>query len=225
MAVETIASPEEESPEEVETMDEPACPPSPASTVGVPRRRSTLSLLEQPSTIRLCSPTPSITATKDELPFFGKSTVKEAWELVKTMRLGASRAASRMPCHLFSAPIPFSKSLLDIHSSCPTRCDGATMTPTFELTTCEVATVVCCAINLSCRETQRRGSSSPDSHVPACCMINTRSGVDGMSLSGLEPRRSLEHGLRCGCADLGMDLWSLRCRRVYVKSCVLLIVN
>ncbi|WVQ81506.1 hypothetical protein IAT38_003630 [Cryptococcus sp. DSM 104549] len=57
-------------------------PPSPASTVGIPRRHSKLTLQERPSTIRLCSPTPTVgigmvaSAGKedeaDELPFFGK---------------------------------------------------------------------------------------------------------------------------------------------------------
>nr|XP_019005677.1 uncharacterized protein I203_00991 [Kwoniella mangroviensis CBS 8507]OCF69138.1 hypothetical protein I203_00991 [Kwoniella mangroviensis CBS 8507] len=55
-------------------------PPSPASTVGVPRRHSRITLLERPSTVRLCSPTP--TSPKfdpqsdqedEELPFSGKA--------------------------------------------------------------------------------------------------------------------------------------------------------
>lgn len=75
----TEPEPEDEVEVEVEIMDT-VCPPSPASTVGIPRRRSTLSLMEQPSTIRLCSPTPTLPIAKaqvDELPFFGTSTVKE----------------------------------------------------------------------------------------------------------------------------------------------------
>ncbi|WWC97908.1 hypothetical protein V866_004796 [Kwoniella sp. B9012] len=55
-------------------------PPSPASTVGVPRRHSRITLLERPSTLRLCSPTPTspkIDPQSDredeELPFFGKA--------------------------------------------------------------------------------------------------------------------------------------------------------
>ncbi|WVW79269.1 hypothetical protein I302_101236 [Kwoniella bestiolae CBS 10118] len=55
-------------------------PPSPASTVGVPRRHSRITLLERPSTVRLCSPTPTSPRLDpesehedDELPFFGKA--------------------------------------------------------------------------------------------------------------------------------------------------------
>ncbi|WRT68977.1 uncharacterized protein IL334_005959 [Kwoniella shivajii] len=55
-------------------------PPSPASTVGVPRRHSRITLLERPSTVRLCSPTPASPTfdaqsdhEEDELPFFGKA--------------------------------------------------------------------------------------------------------------------------------------------------------
>ncbi|KIR26695.1 hypothetical protein I309_04465 [Cryptococcus deuterogattii LA55] len=55
-------------------------PPSPASTVGIARRHSRHSLQERPSTIRLCSPTPSsfvqgmkpLDDVEDELPFVGK---------------------------------------------------------------------------------------------------------------------------------------------------------
>ncbi|KAK8843365.1 hypothetical protein IAR55_007022 [Kwoniella newhampshirensis] len=67
--------------EEVEAVEEiaDAIPPSPASTVGVPKRHSTISLLERPSTIRLCSPAPtspnsaSVKDEADELPFFGQA--------------------------------------------------------------------------------------------------------------------------------------------------------
>lgn len=55
-------------------------PPSPASTVGIARRHSRHSLQGRPSTIRLCSPTPSsfvqgmkpLSDVEDELPFVGK---------------------------------------------------------------------------------------------------------------------------------------------------------
>lgn len=57
-------------------------PPSPASTVGVPKRYSTISLLERPSTVRLvASPAPSDSEAdndRDELPFFGTSKVVQA---------------------------------------------------------------------------------------------------------------------------------------------------
>ena len=54
------------------------CPPSPASTVGIPRRYSRISLLERPSTIRLVSPEPTLMrATTDDLPFFSPAQVKE----------------------------------------------------------------------------------------------------------------------------------------------------
>ncbi|KAK4685285.1 hypothetical protein P7C73_g4870, partial [Tremellales sp. Uapishka_1] len=52
-------------------------PPSPASTVGIPRRHSTLSLLERPSTIRLVSPPPPENPVdkedNDQLPYFGSA--------------------------------------------------------------------------------------------------------------------------------------------------------
>jgi len=67
----------EDKPENFQEMED-QIPPSPASTVGVPRRHSTISLLERPSTIRLYSPTPTMQmeqpATeddRDDLPFFG----------------------------------------------------------------------------------------------------------------------------------------------------------
>ncbi|WVF65621.1 hypothetical protein IAT40_000351 [Kwoniella sp. CBS 6097] len=54
--------------------------PSPASTVGIPRRHSQITLLHRPSTVRLCSPTPTSPVARaeldhedDELPFFGKA--------------------------------------------------------------------------------------------------------------------------------------------------------
>ncbi|ORX39072.1 hypothetical protein BD324DRAFT_679573 [Kockovaella imperatae] len=57
-------------PEPIETIiDEP---PSPASAVGVPRRHSTMSLLERPSTLRLVSPPP--TSDIDNLPFSAGTT-------------------------------------------------------------------------------------------------------------------------------------------------------
>ncbi|OCF41957.1 hypothetical protein I317_04259 [Kwoniella heveanensis CBS 569] len=62
-----------------EVVDE--IPPSPASTVGIPRRHSQITLLERPSTVRLCSPTPTSPVAhvssdhdNDELPFSGKAT-------------------------------------------------------------------------------------------------------------------------------------------------------
>ncbi|WVQ93273.1 hypothetical protein IAU59_000339 [Kwoniella sp. CBS 9459] len=55
-------------------------PPSPASTVGIPRRHSQITLLERPSTLRLCSPTPTSPVAQvqsdhedDELPFSGRA--------------------------------------------------------------------------------------------------------------------------------------------------------
>ncbi|TYJ54063.1 hypothetical protein B9479_005249 [Cryptococcus floricola] len=55
-------------------------PPSPASTVGVPRRHSRHTLQERPSTIRLCSPAPfqavsdsTSDHSNDDLPFVGKA--------------------------------------------------------------------------------------------------------------------------------------------------------
>jgi hypothetical protein len=65
--------------EQVEEVDQ--SPPSPASTVGIPRRHSTLSLLERPSTIRLVSPPPPnpglipmlADPERDDLPFFGSA--------------------------------------------------------------------------------------------------------------------------------------------------------
>lgn len=64
--------------------------PSPASTVGIPRRYSRHTLQERPSTIRLCSPTPSSfdqhakpLSDEDGLPFVGR--VKDA-SLLKERR-------------------------------------------------------------------------------------------------------------------------------------------
>ncbi|WVQ75485.1 hypothetical protein IAR50_005110 [Cryptococcus sp. DSM 104548] len=70
-------------------------PPSPASTVGVPRRHSRHTLQERPSTIRLCSPTPVQSASdnksdssNDDLPFVGK---------VKDLKERRSMAPLRSP--------------------------------------------------------------------------------------------------------------------------------
>lgn len=43
---------------QAEEMVETATAPSPASTIGIPRRHSKITLLERPSTLRLCSPAP-----------------------------------------------------------------------------------------------------------------------------------------------------------------------
>ncbi|ORY24783.1 hypothetical protein BCR39DRAFT_545922 [Naematelia encephala] len=63
-------------PETLEEITDPT-PPSPASTVGIPRRYSRISLLERPSTVRLlASPSPEpvqAAPDDDDLPFFGKA--------------------------------------------------------------------------------------------------------------------------------------------------------
>ncbi|WWC91287.1 uncharacterized protein L201_006230 [Kwoniella dendrophila CBS 6074] len=85
LAVEAELEPEQEQEQEqeIEEVTE-TIPPSPASTVGVPRRYSRMTLQERPSTVRLCSPTPtspriglSSDQEEDELPFFGKANLKE----------------------------------------------------------------------------------------------------------------------------------------------------
>ena len=53
-------------------------PPSPASTVGVPRRRSLIPLRERPSTLSLVSPEPAKAAVdEDDLPFFDSAQVSK----------------------------------------------------------------------------------------------------------------------------------------------------
>jgi hypothetical protein len=60
---------ESEQPDDMEELD--AFPPSPASTVCVPRRHSNISILERPSTIRLvASPPPPEMDDEDQLPLF-----------------------------------------------------------------------------------------------------------------------------------------------------------
>lgn len=70
------AEPEQEVVEEMADSE----PPSPASTVGVPRRYSNLSLLERPSTVRLvASPPPPEVESGDEdddLPFVGSKSIQ-----------------------------------------------------------------------------------------------------------------------------------------------------
>jgi hypothetical protein len=69
--------PQAEEPEVVEEMAD-SLPPSPASTVGVPRRYSGMSLLERPSTIRLVAspppPEPESGDEDDDLPFVGSKS-------------------------------------------------------------------------------------------------------------------------------------------------------
>ncbi|WVO15314.1 hypothetical protein L204_102970 [Cryptococcus depauperatus] len=67
-------------------------PPSPASTVGVPRRHSRHTLQERPSTVRLCSPIPfqnvgisTVNASSDELPFVGKAKDTNALKSRRSM--------------------------------------------------------------------------------------------------------------------------------------------
>jgi hypothetical protein len=71
--------PQAEEPEVVEEMAD-SLPPSPASTVGVPRRDSNLSLLERPSTIRLVAspppPEPESGDEDDDLPFVGSKSIQ-----------------------------------------------------------------------------------------------------------------------------------------------------
>lgn len=71
LGVEGEAEPEED----IESMP---IPPSPASTVGIPRRHSRLSLFERPSTLRLCSPTPGNETPRrkkgSDLPFVGSAS-------------------------------------------------------------------------------------------------------------------------------------------------------
>jgi hypothetical protein len=71
--------PQAEEPEVVEEMAD-SLPPSPASTVGVPRRYSNLSLLERPSTIRLVAspppPEPESGDEDDDLPFVGSKSIQ-----------------------------------------------------------------------------------------------------------------------------------------------------
>jgi len=71
-------SPQAEEPEIVEEMAD-SLPPSPASTVGVPRRYSGLSLLEKPSTVRLLAspppPEPESGDEDDDLPFVGSKSI------------------------------------------------------------------------------------------------------------------------------------------------------
>jgi hypothetical protein len=66
-------------PEVVEEMAD-SLPPSPASTVGIPRRYSGLSLLERPSTIRLVAspppPEPESGDEDDDLPFVGTKSIQ-----------------------------------------------------------------------------------------------------------------------------------------------------
>jgi hypothetical protein len=77
-------------------------PPSPASTVGVPRRHSTISLLERPSTIRLCSPVafetnPDEAPADDILPFVGSEVKLKALKDRRSMaplRSSAGMSAS-----------------------------------------------------------------------------------------------------------------------------------
>jgi hypothetical protein len=78
LAVDPLPQPEPES-EVVEEMAD-SLPPSPASTVGVPRRYSNLSLLERPSTIRLVAspppPEPESGDEDDDLPFVGSKSIQ-----------------------------------------------------------------------------------------------------------------------------------------------------
>jgi hypothetical protein len=71
--------PQAEEPEVVEEMAD-SLPPSPASTVGVPRRYSGMSLLERPSTIRLVAspppPEPESGDEDDDLPFVGSKSIQ-----------------------------------------------------------------------------------------------------------------------------------------------------
>jgi hypothetical protein len=71
--------PQAEEPEIVEEMAD-SLPPSPASTVGVPRRYSGLSLLERPSTVRLVAspPPPELESENedDDLPFVGSKSIQ-----------------------------------------------------------------------------------------------------------------------------------------------------
>ncbi|OCF35506.1 hypothetical protein I316_02558 [Kwoniella heveanensis BCC8398] len=86
-----------------EVVDE--IPPSPASTVGIPRRHSQITLLERPSTVRLCSPTPtspiahvSSDHDNDELPFSGKTksihALKERRSMALRSPMGSPNALS-----------------------------------------------------------------------------------------------------------------------------------
>ncbi|WWC64108.1 uncharacterized protein I303_106715 [Kwoniella dejecticola CBS 10117] len=84
-AAEPCPEPQAE-PEETEPVEEvvDTIPPSPASTIGIPRRHSRITLLERPSTVRLCSPIPTSPRfdpqsdkEEDELPFFDRQKLKE----------------------------------------------------------------------------------------------------------------------------------------------------
>ncbi|WWD21121.1 hypothetical protein CI109_105602 [Kwoniella shandongensis] len=103
---------------EPETVEEIAdIPPSPASTVGVPKRHSSFSLLERPSTIRLCSPTPAspgpVTSVDeaDDLPFFGKG------HAVKERRSMAPLRSPTGPAAGFSNNALTRKSMPALHSN------------------------------------------------------------------------------------------------------------
>jgi hypothetical protein len=86
---EAEASPEED----METMP---VPHSPASTVGIPRRHSRLSLFERPSTLRLCSPTPGNDTPRrkkgSDLPFVGSASKLQ--ELKNRRSLAPLRSSS-----------------------------------------------------------------------------------------------------------------------------------
>jgi hypothetical protein len=79
LAADPLPQAEEPEPEVVEEMAD-SLPPSPASTVGVPRRYSNLSLLERPSTIRLVAspppPEPESGDEDDDLPFVGSKSIQ-----------------------------------------------------------------------------------------------------------------------------------------------------
>jgi len=75
-----LSEPQHEPESEVVEEMADSLPPSPASTVGVPRRYSGLSLLERPSTVRLVAspppPEPESGDEDDDLPFVGTKSIQ-----------------------------------------------------------------------------------------------------------------------------------------------------
>ncbi|WVR09113.1 hypothetical protein IAU60_006175 [Kwoniella sp. DSM 27419] len=95
----------------MEIVEDSVVPPSPASTVGIPRRHSKLTLQQRPSTVRLCSPTPTsplgldTESETDDLPFAGAIKPKERRSMAP-LRSSMGSSATLAPAVLGRKSMP-----------------------------------------------------------------------------------------------------------------------
>ena len=128
------AAKEAETADPVEEMDD--LPPSPASTVGIPRRHSTIRLLERPSTIRLVSPPPAPSKADhqpelDSLPFFSPNgrALKERRTMAPLSSVHAPSSYVQHRSSMSALPKGTTASVSSIYPSLPSPIPPVTPIP------------------------------------------------------------------------------------------------